>query len=157
MNDDVLLPDDFEPEEAPEENWELEPSTKDNDFIEVIENEEGQTFDMYETDYYNRLSKAARECIDLGYEPEDVEAVMESKFIDFITERDAEEFIAYGGTVDQVSQEAWDLYREKRGTISIKEAVDRTDPFLKGLGEQKQKQRRTKQYKDAFLKGFNSI
>lgn len=156
-DDDMILPEDFEIEKQQEETLELEPTIKDNDLINVIENDLGQSYDEEEIEYWNKTVDIANQLIEQGHDIQDIEGQLEEVYGEYISQRDIMDFINEGGEASQVSQEAWEMYFENKGKLSIKGCVEATDPFLKGLGEQKKTQRRTKKYKDKFLEGFNSI
>ena len=132
----------------------------DNSYSEVIENDQGQTFTTEERDYWTGLINEARELVDNGQLSSDnALEVVQGVYGEYLQQRDLEEAVNEGIKPEDVSKEAWKLYEDNIGKMSIKQCMEATDPFLDGfLGDNREKnyKRVTKHKVSAFLDGFDS-
>ena len=131
----------------------------DNSYSEVIENDQGQTFTTEERDYWTGLINEARELVDNGQLSSDnALEVVQGVYGEYLQKRDIEEAFNEGIKPEDVSKEAWKLYEDNIGKMSIKQCMEATDPFLDGfLGDNREKNyKRVTKHKDSFLDGFDS-
>ena len=132
----------------------------DNSYSEVIENDQGQTFTTEERDYWTGLINEARELVDNGQLSSDnALEVVQGVYGEYLQQRDLEEAVNEGIKPEDVSKEAWKLYEDNIGKMTIAQCMEATDVFLDGfLGENRNRsyKRVTPRKVNPFLEGFDS-
>ena len=139
----------------------IEPTEDYNSYSEVIENDAGQTFTAEERDYWKSLVHEANDLIDRGeLANENALGIVQEVYSKYLQERDIEEAFNEGIKPEDVSKEAWKLYEDNIGKMSIKQCMEACDPFLDGFENGANKNRSykrvTKHKVDSFLDGFDS-
>lgn len=138
----------------------IEPTHDYNSYSEVIENDAGQTFTREEVGEWTSLVNAAKELIEQGQLSEDnALEVIQGVYGEYLQQRDLEEAVREGIEALDISCEAWKLYEQNIGKMTIKQCMEATDYFLDGfLGDNREKnyKRVTKHKVDKFLEGFDS-
>ena len=139
----------------------IEPREDYNSYSEVIENDAGQTFSTEERDYWTGLINEARELVDNGQLSSDnALEVVQGVYGEYLQKRDIEEAFNEGLKPSDISKEAWGLYMQNIGKMSIRQCCEITDHFLQGLFEgveTKQEKRKQRRRTDSFLEGFDSV
>ena len=138
----------------------IEPREDYNSYSEVIENDAGQTFSAEEQDYWKSLVHEAKELIEQGQLSSDnALEVVQGVYGEYLQKRDREEAFNEGLKPSDISKEAWGLYMQNIGKMSIRQCCEATDVFLDGfLGENRNRsyKRVTPRKVDPFLDGFQS-
>ena len=138
----------------------IEPREDYNSYSEVIENDQGQTFTTEERDYWTGLINEARELVDNGQLSSDnALEVVQGVYGEYLQKRDIEEAFNEGLKPSDISKEAWGLYMQNIGKMSIRQCCEATDVFLDGfLGENRNRsyKRVTPRKVNPFLDGFDS-
>ena len=138
----------------------IEPREDYNSYSEVIENDAGQTFSTEERDYWTGLINEARELVDNGQLSSDnALEVVQGVYGEYLQKRDIEEAFNEGLKPSDISKEAWGLYMQNIGKMSIRQCCEATDVFLDGfLGENRNRsyKRVTPRKVNPFLDGFDS-
>ena len=133
----------------------------DNSYSEVIENDQGQTFTTEERDYWTGLINEARELIEQGQLSEhNALEVVQEVYGEYLQKRDIEEAFNQGIKPEEISKEAFKLWEQNVGKMTIAQCMEATDPFLDGFENGANKNRSykrvTKHKVDSFLDGFDS-
>lgn len=138
----------------------IEPREDYNSYSEVIENDQGQTFTTEERDYWTGLINEARELVDNGQLSSDnALEVVQGVYGEYLQKRDIEQAFNQGIKPEDISKEAFKLWEQNVGKMTIAQCIEATDPFLDGfLGDNREKnyKRVTKHKVDKFLEGFDS-
>lgn len=131
---------------------------------DYVENEQGQTYNSEEVDQWQGYISSVQQLVDTGeLAYEDAETVLNGVYAEYIQQNDLNNAIAEGIAPSDISDEAWQMYADNFGKMSIKDAVEKTDPFLQGLFEGvevnhkriKKNSKKTSR-RDPFLEGFDS-
>ena len=139
----------------------IEPREDYNSYSEVIENDQGQTFTTEERDYWTGLINEAKELIDQGQLSSDnALEVVQGVYGEYLQQRDIEEAFNQGLKPSDISKEAWKLYEQNIGKMTIAQCMEATDPFLYGFEDGANRNRSykrvTKHKLNPFLDGFDS-
>ena len=139
----------------------IEPTEDYNSYSEVIENDAGQTFSAEERDYWTGLINEAKELIEQGQLSSDnALEVVQGVYGEYLQKRDIEEAFNQGIKPEDISKEAFELWEQNVGKMTIAQAMEKVDPFLDGFenGANKTRSYRrvTPRKVDPFLDGFQS-
>ena len=133
----------------------------DNSYSEVIENDQGQTFTRAEVNEWTSLVNAAKELIEQGQLLEDnALETIQGVYGEYLQKRDIEEAFNEGIKPEDISKEAFKLWEQNVGKLTIAQDMEKVDPFLEGFenGANKTRsyERVTPRKVDPFLDGFQS-
>lgn len=132
---------------------------KDNEELDYFENENGESYDKEELAEWSDLVRSAENLINNGeLDPNEAPRVLQGVYKNYIQKRDLEEAVNQGIKPEDITKEAWEMYENNIGKLSIKQAMDKTDTFLKEFMKdiEVKNTRKVKRRSDPFLDGFNS-
>ena len=139
----------------------IEPTEDYNSYSEVIENDQGQTFTRAEVDEWTSLVNGAKELIEQGQLSEhNALEVVQGVYGEYLQKRDIEEAFNEGIKPEDISKEAFKLWEQNVGKMTIAQCMEATDPFLDGFEDGANKNRSYKRVTprkvNPFLDGFDS-
>lgn len=153
MGNDDFINDDIFGEEGIDETI-----SSDYEASDIVENDNGQTFSREEVEEWRELVEAANHLISTGeLSEENALQVIQGVYGEYLQQRDMQEALEEGLKPGDISSEAWNMYNDNIGKMTIKQCVEATDKFLDGfLGDDRPRsgKRVTKSKVEPFLAGF---
>ena len=139
----------------------IEPIEDYNSYSEVVENDQGQSFDSVEVKEWQSLVESAKSLIETGeLNQETALETIQGVFGKYLEQRDLEQAVREGIEPSDISKEAMELYMQNIGKMTIAQCIEATDNFLYGFENGANKTRSYKRVTprklNPFLEGFDS-